>query len=654
VSTPATRNIKWFLAAPPQVLLALLMTAAVSMVVLAVSEVAAGRANDARAEAVVLRERATHVSELRQALVQAESAQRGYLLTQDQRYLQPLKDAAARAEKAFVDLKAASLNDREALQHSVDIVTLGSRKLDEMRLTVTQAEQGRLDLAMTLLKAGFGIQVMEDLVARSNAFESQQLGALRDKQGAISTSLLQQRIGVGVVVLINLAFLALLASRMIRQFTLREEHRAELERQATRLERAVTERTEELSALSTYLQTSSEREKARLARDLHDELGGILTSAKIDIGWLEGHSKATDPEVVPRLQRLANVVDEAVNLKRRVVENLRPSLLDHLGLGAALNWYVDETCRKAGLRHTLRTLDEFETVPPEMAIAIYRIVQEGLTNTIKYARASAVEIGLERESGGYRLRLSDNGCGIHDFRADHLSHGIAGMRQRARARRPLRAAHGARRGHRDRRLLSPSRGRRPVAQPLSVSGFGGAGQFQQRADLVELVALVQEMIGAGTQARRLEQGQRVVGQHDQQRPPGRLAAPQRHDHAQPGALTQVEVDDHGVGLQGLELRDGLDLGLGKADHLAAARLVDELAQQHLHALHVLDDQHAQCRGRASGAGRHLRIDTLRRLAVGRRRCRCLVAAGLRSHGNIVDTRAPCSLTARGSCASRTG
>jgi len=433
VASSAPNPIRWFLAAPPQVLLALLLTAVVSVVVLAVSELAASRVNLGRGEAMELRERATHVSELRQALVQAESAQRGYLLTQDQRYLQPLKDAAARAEKAAINLQASSMNDRAALQRAVDIVALGNRKLDETRVTVTQAEQGRLDLAMSVIKGGFGIQLMEDLVARCNALENEQLAALRTKQDDITESLLLQRVGVGIVVLINLGFLAMLANMMIRQFTLREQHRAELEHQAGLLEKSVTERTEELSALSTYLQTSSEREKARLARDLHDELGGILTSAKLDVSWLEGNSKATDPEVVPRLKRVADVLDEAVDLKRRVVENLRPSLLDHLGLGAALGWYVGDTCRKAGLKYELIPPDEGDVLPPEMSIAMYRLVQEGLTNCIRYAQATAVEVVIERVTGGYELRVADNGIGIRDFRANHLSHGIAGMRQRARA-----------------------------------------------------------------------------------------------------------------------------------------------------------------------------------------------------------------------------
>lgn len=433
VTLPAARRIRWFLAAPPQVLAALLMTAVVSLVVLAVSELAAGRVNATRTEAIALRERAVHLSVMRLALLEAESAQRGYLLTQEQRYLQPLKDAAARAEKTFVDLQAASVDDGDARLRSADIIALARRKLDETRITVLQAEQGRADLALALLKAGIGIQLAEELARLSSDFEAQQIAALREKEDEIKTSLLQQRIGVGVVVLINLAFLTLLANMMIRQFTLREEHRAELEHQAGLLERAVNERTEELSALSTYLQASSEHEKARLARDLHDELGGILTAAMIDIGWLEGHSKATDPEAVARLQRLAKALDEAVDLKRRVVEDLRPSLLDHLGLGAAVTWYVNQTCGKAGLEVAMRSLPDAEVVAPESAIAIFRLVQEGLTNSIRHAQATAVEVELERVAGGYRLRLSDNGIGIHDFRADHLSHGIAGMRQRARA-----------------------------------------------------------------------------------------------------------------------------------------------------------------------------------------------------------------------------
>lgn len=425
---------RWILAAPPQVLLALVLTAVVSVVVLGVSELTASRVHQIRNEAAAVREKQTHIANIRDAVAHAESAERGYLLTTDPRYLQPFKAAEASAQRSFVNLTALTKDDAAEAERTRALVKLATSKLDEMRIANQAVEQGRQEQAMTLLRAGLGVQMMEELVKQANDFEAQQSRLLATRQGDIDKSLAQQRAGVGLVVFINLMFLAVLANMMIRQFSLREQHRAELEAQAAMLEAQVQARTEELSSLSSHLQTSTEREKGRLARDLHDELGGILTLAKIDIAWLEGHSKNNDPEIVPRLQRLASTVDEAVNLKRRVVEDLRPSLLDHLGLGAALQWYVNDTCKKAGLQCRLKLPPDAESVPPEQAIAIYRLVQEGLTNILKHAQASEVEIDLARvRGGGLRLRMADNGLGITNFRPDQLSHGIAGMRQRARA-----------------------------------------------------------------------------------------------------------------------------------------------------------------------------------------------------------------------------
>ena len=434
-----------FYGLPLRLLLALAMTAVVSVIVLGVSELTASRVREARVEAERVHEIAANIAAIREALGHAESAQRGYLLMQDRRYLEPFNEAMARAQRSFVDLTARTQNDKVASERARALVAVATSKLDEMRLTVSNEEQGRHEQAMNLLRAGYGIQLMEDLVKQANAFESEQLGVLAERQAAINLSLVQQRIGVGLVVFINLVFLAVLANMILRQFQLRELHRKELEAQAALLERQVVTRTEELSSLSSYLQSTTERDKSRLARDLHDELGGILTSAKIDIAWIEGHSKMADPEVLPRLKRLSETVDEAVHVKRRVVEDLRPSLLDHLGLGPALDWYVRETCNKAGLACNFKSLPDGEQVSPELAIAIYRLVQEGLTNILKHAQATQVDITLERQRNGYRLKLADNGVGISDFRADSLSHGIAGMRQRARAlggRFALRTAPG--------------------------------------------------------------------------------------------------------------------------------------------------------------------------------------------------------------------
>lgn len=420
-------------AAPPQVLLALLLTAVVSVVIFAVSELAAGRISQTRADVNQVRKALTQLALLRTGLAQAEASQRGYLIGANNRYLLPFNAAIRTVQTSLVELATVSGDNLEWRGRTEALRTLVEQKEDELKLTVFMGVQGDTEKAIAKLTDGTGIALMEGITQRLDELESVLSEEIDRRQTMLDDHWLQQRIGVGIVVLINLVFLAVLANMMIRHFTLREEHHLELQRQAEQLERTVAHRTAELSSLSIYLQTSSERDKARLARDLHDELGGILTSAKIDIAWLEGHTKNTDPEVVPRLQRLADVLDEAVDLKRRVVENLRPSLLDHLGLGPALTWHVEETCKKANLRVKLKSLAEGDSVPPEMAIAIYRTVQEGLTNIIKHAQATDVEVCIERRPAGYQLVVADNGVGISDFRPEKLSHGLAGMKQRARA-----------------------------------------------------------------------------------------------------------------------------------------------------------------------------------------------------------------------------
>ena len=205
-----------------------------------------------------------------------------------------------------------------------------------------------------------------------------------------------------------------------------------------RLGREVAERTHELNELTNYLQWTAEREKAAVARDLHDELGGILTSAKMDIDWL-GKRIERSPETEKRLAQLNRLLDEAVSLKRRVIEDLRPSLLDNLGLAPALEWHVTEHCKSAGLICNLDIADLADVIDSDTAIAVYRIVQEALTNVIRHAKATRFELSLQSGEDGngdarIDLRMRDNGVGLPaSFNASKLSHGLSGMRQRARA-----------------------------------------------------------------------------------------------------------------------------------------------------------------------------------------------------------------------------
>jgi signal transduction histidine kinase len=194
----------------------------------------------------------------------------------------------------------------------------------------------------------------------------------------------------------------------------------------------VEARTRELSALSSHLQSLAEKEKSELARTLHDELGGLLTAAKIDLSWLQ--TRVEKPEHQERLAQLGSVLDEAMSLKRRVVEELRPSLLDHFGLPTALRTYVDSACAKANIQADLKLPDDSAGIPKDIAIALFRIVQEGLNNIIRHADAKHVSLELTADTEEYAFTLHDDGRGFNPNDArDSWPHGIMGMRHRVRA-----------------------------------------------------------------------------------------------------------------------------------------------------------------------------------------------------------------------------
>jgi signal transduction histidine kinase len=200
-----------------------------------------------------------------------------------------------------------------------------------------------------------------------------------------------------------------------------------------RVEVRIAERTRELVSLLDFLQTHSEREKALLARELHDALGGILTPVRMDLSWLESRL-GKDPEYSERMGRLSRLVDQGIDLKRRIIEKLHPSLLDHLGLASAVNWYVEEECRAAKVECRLRVSEKLERLPSDLEIALYRVVQECLSNIVKHSQARTMELALERTERGLELTVQDDGVGIADLElARKLSHGLAGMGHRVRA-----------------------------------------------------------------------------------------------------------------------------------------------------------------------------------------------------------------------------
>jgi signal transduction histidine kinase len=193
----------------------------------------------------------------------------------------------------------------------------------------------------------------------------------------------------------------------------------------------VEERTAELSDLSEHLQTATELEKSRLARELHDELGGLLVAIKMDLAQLARKLDVTAPDIQVRWQRIQAALTAGVALKRRVIEELRPTLLDNMGLVEALRWQAEETCANAGITLEATYPDEELKLDTNVAIAVFRVAQESMTNMVKHARATRLRLNLEVTPVELVLTIEDNGIGINtsgERRGD--AHGLLSMKYR--------------------------------------------------------------------------------------------------------------------------------------------------------------------------------------------------------------------------------
>jgi len=157
----------------------------------------------------------------------------------------------------------------------------------------------------------------------------------------------------------------------------------------------------------------------------------LLLAARMDVTWLQ-HERPHDPEEYRlRLERIRIALDQGIDLKRRVVEELRPTLLDTMGLVAALRWQIEETCRRADLTCREQLPDDEPAFSRAGAITLFRVVQEALTNVIKHARAKEVHIALEFTDQDVVLTIGDDGVGsTPEALTRPKAHGIAGMRHR--------------------------------------------------------------------------------------------------------------------------------------------------------------------------------------------------------------------------------
>jgi len=373
-------------------------------------------------------DRMREIAELIYVCLESESAQRGYLLTGEAQYAQPYD--AGRVMSAVLTLRliqsytardSEELGALEVLRDQIEV------KFAEMEASMQMMRDGRPRDALAAVKNDVGLHQMREIREGLEALRSRERARIYqgladwDTQMGLNSTI---NLATTLFTLVLLIVVGLLATREIRRRQAANEE----------LDRLVTQRTADLHDLSIHMLRMGEFEKSALARELHDELGGLLVAMRMDLSQLRRRIVLPDDDARTRWARVDAALASGVELKRRVIEELRPTLLDNMGLVAALRWQVEQSTAQGRLGLEINLPEEEPALAGDAAIAIFRAVQESLANILKHARATRVKLSMNQSAHELLITIEDDGVGLPtDAVRKPGSHGLKQMSFRMQA-----------------------------------------------------------------------------------------------------------------------------------------------------------------------------------------------------------------------------
>jgi signal transduction histidine kinase len=367
----------------------------------------------------------------------AESSMRGYFLSGQDIYLGPTRSVVEKTEAEFKELERLLADSPGQLKNLNQLHTLVRRKLGILAETMEVYRHGGLDEIVKIARYADERSGMDEIrlltvimiQEQNETLAARSAGFYHEYQKAVLLGTGINAVAIFVLIMFYQAVRRSFINRAAVEYALQQSNE--------NLEAMVAQRTEQLSVLSRHLISISEEEKMRLSRELHDEMGANLTSISMDIAAVTHQLQKTQPELAAQLRRARGTLVETVELKRRIIENLRPSLLDNLGLCAAIDSYTEDFSRLTRIPCDTEIGPEIDGIAragdSSLSIALFRIVQESLTNIRKYAKASRVSVTLKTDGDAQLvLRIIDDGVGIAANNiVKPMSHGLLGMRERA-------------------------------------------------------------------------------------------------------------------------------------------------------------------------------------------------------------------------------
>ena len=404
------------------------MACAAALALVLISEGSYWRSIHALDELAMIRQEQASLRTLTAGLLSAETGQRGYLLTGRKEYLEPYQRGLQITEDALQKLEAygavhpGSADDLRQLENLVDA------KRSELALTIQLFNQGRRGPAMDLVLSDAGKNTMDSLLAKDDALMAPQRLYMEQRQSDVYESLLISRVGLAALGAISLLALFFNMRQGLVYRRQQEDLHGVLQDERDGLKHEVGARTVQLTNLAHHLLTAREDERSRLARNLHDDLGALLTSAKLDAARIKSRIATKAPDALELLAHLVTTLNNGIALGRDIIENLRPSALGNLGLAATLEILAREFAQSSGIS-VVCALEPVE-LSTSRELMVYRLVQESLTNIGKYAHAAQVWICLRPAGPLVEVSVRDDGMGFDTDARTGSAFGLVGMRFR--------------------------------------------------------------------------------------------------------------------------------------------------------------------------------------------------------------------------------
>ena len=382
--------------------------------------------------------------QLQANIYKAESAQRGYLYTNRWNYIEPFNRALADARnnvrtlEASIAVTSASEQKKDELEGLKAITASLEAKAAEMKITLDLVAAGKTVEAKQVIDLDAGITETKKFMEYTNNVIKNQNYILNIREKERLQTMLLTRVSLICGAVLIIVLMTLVIKQLLAEIATKTHLQQQVIHENEIYEQKLEQQTKLLRSLALDYQADVERERQKLSRELHDELGSILTATKMDVSWVMKKLNELSPiekanELVDKLKKTNRYVDQGINFKRQVVQELHPAMLTTFGFWPALKSLIEDAVERNHWQLTLNIPDENTKLNETISLVAYRLVQESLNNANKYAKATAIFIHILVDEKFLKLEIEDNGIGIDIKSLTTNTHGLSGMRHRVLA-----------------------------------------------------------------------------------------------------------------------------------------------------------------------------------------------------------------------------